>query len=70
MSSKVLIGITSKDRYAILPKAINSAISQMYDHKEIAVYDDNSTDATETLAAEYSNVKWYFSKQEKQRIIM
>ena len=65
MSSKVLIGITSKDRYAILPKAINSAINQKYENKEIAVYDDRSTDATETLVKEYTNVKWYFSKEEK-----
>jgi GT2 family glycosyltransferase len=64
MSSKVLIGITSKDRYTILPKAIDSAINQTYPDKEIAVYDDHSTDATETLAVQYADVKWYFSKTE------
>ena len=65
MDNKVLIGITSKNRYSILPKAINSAIKQVYPNKEIAVYDDNSTDATKTLTTEYANVKWYFSDAEK-----
>ncbi len=65
MSSKILIGITSKNRFSILPKAIDSALNQKYDCKEVAVFDDNSTDATETLALHYTNVKWYFSKEEK-----
>ena len=65
MDSKVLIGITSKNRYTVLPKAIESAIGQLYENKEIAVYDDNSTDATKTLTSKYSNVKWYFSDIEK-----
>ena len=65
MPSKVLIGITSKNRFSILPAAINSAISQEYEHKEVAVFDDNSTDETETLIDKYPDVKWYFSKEEK-----
>jgi len=65
MSSKVLIGITSKDRYSILPTAINSGLNQSYANKEIAVYDDRSTDATPTLAEAYPNVHWYFSKEER-----
>ena len=65
MSSKVLIGITSKNRASILPKAINSAISQQYEHKEVAVYDDNSTDNTRILEKEFTDVKWYFSMEEK-----
>jgi len=65
MSSKVLIGITSKNRVSILPKAIDSAINQKYENKQVAVFDDNSTDTTYTLVEEYKNVKWYFSKEEK-----
>lgn len=65
MASKVLIGITSKNRFAILPKSIGSALSQNYEQKEIAVFDDHSTDATPTLANTYTDVKWHFSKEEK-----
>jgi GT2 family glycosyltransferase len=63
--SKVLIGITSKNRASILPKSINSALGQHYADKEVAVFDDHSTDGTEKLAAQYLQVKWYFSKEEK-----
>lgn len=65
MSSKVLIGITSKNRYPILPKSINSALSQEYANKEVSVFDDNSTDDTWKLQKDYPNVKWYMSKEEK-----
>ena len=44
--SKVLIGITSKNRASILPKAIQSALGQRYSDMEVAVYDDNSTDGS------------------------
>ena len=65
MSSKVLIGITSKNRASILPTAINSGINQKYGNKEVAVYDDNSTDGTDQLAQQFPEVKWYLSKEEK-----
>ena len=65
MGSKVLIGITSKNRVSILPIAINSAISQNYEYKEVAVFDDNSTDNTRTLEKDYTGVKWYFSNEER-----
>lgn len=65
MSSKVLIGITSKNRVSILPKAIDSALNLKYENKQVAVFDDNSTDSTYKLENEYKNVKWYFSKEEK-----
>ena len=65
MSSKVLIGITSKNRFSILPKSIDSAIGQEYANKVVAVYDDNSNDRTPELENVYPNVKWYFSKEEK-----
>lgn len=65
MSSKVLIGITSKNRYEILPKAIHSAINQQYENKEVAVFDDHSTDNTRSLEKEFTQVSWYFSPEEK-----
>ena len=66
MSSKVLIGITSKNRFSILPKSIDSAIGQEYANKVVAVYDDNSNDRTPELENVYPNVKWYFSKEENK----
>ena len=62
---KVLIGITSKNREKILPKAIESALSQTYPHKEVWVFDDASTDNTRSLAITYPNVKWIFSEEPK-----
>jgi GT2 family glycosyltransferase len=59
---KVLIGITSKNRAKILPKAIESALMQTYANKEVWVYDDASTDDTYLLAQKYPQVNWIFSK--------
>lgn len=62
---KVLIGITSKNRATILPKAIESALNQQYNQKEVAVYDDCSTDGTDSLVTEYPTIKWHISKEDK-----
>jgi glycosyltransferase involved in cell wall biosynthesis len=62
---KVLIGITSKNRCKILPQAIESGLKQTYPYKEIAVFDDNSTDGTEQLKEKYPTVTWYLSKEDK-----
>ncbi len=62
---KVLIGITSKNRASILPTSINSGLALEYSSKEVAVFDDNSTDETSTLKSVYPNVKWFLSKEEK-----
>lgn len=61
MIGKVIIGITTKNREAILPQALNSAINQGYDKKEISVFDDNSCDNTRNLINEFPQVKWFFS---------
>ena len=58
---KVLIGITSKNRASILPKAINSALEQDYVDKLVAVYDDASTDGTAQLEPSFPDVKWIIS---------
>lgn len=55
---KVCIGITTKNRGGILPKAIDSALSQSYANKEVMVFDDGSTDSTLSLPEQYSNVTW------------
>lgn len=58
---KVLIGITSKNRAAILPKAIASALNQQCDDKIVAVFDDASTDGTALLVKDYPQVQWTIS---------
>ena len=62
---KVLIGITTHNRAAILPKAIESALNQDYTDKEVAVFDDASTDGTKELQAQFPQVRWY-RVEEKQ----
>lgn len=56
---KVLIGITTYNRAGILPKAIESALSQDYGNKEVAVFDDASTDETWKLREAHPTVRWH-----------
>ncbi|HEY8225368.1 MAG TPA: glycosyltransferase, partial [Pyrinomonadaceae bacterium] len=56
---KVLIGITTYNRAEILAKSIQSALDQDYGDKEVAVFDDASTDDTESMKSRFPNVSWY-----------
>ena len=56
---KVLIGITTHNRADILAKSIQSALDQDYRDKEVAVFDDASTDGTPSLQARFPGVRWY-----------
>ena len=60
---KVLVGITSRNRASILPKAIQSALNQNYLNKEIAIFDDASTDGTALLQHSFPDIKWILSKE-------
>jgi glycosyltransferase involved in cell wall biosynthesis len=62
---KVLIGITSKNRAAILPKAITSALNQTYQNKEVWVFDDASIDDTAKLQESFPQVRWIISENPK-----
>ncbi|MFD2582252.1 glycosyltransferase family 2 protein [Pedobacter vanadiisoli] len=62
---KILIGITTKNRAQILPKAIDSALSQDYQNKEVWVFDDASTDDTSLLQNQYPQVNWITSAESK-----
>jgi glycosyltransferase involved in cell wall biosynthesis len=53
---KVVLGIVTRDRAALLPKAIDSAIAQNYTNYGICVLNDGSTDATSDLATRYPQV--------------
>lgn len=55
---KVCIGITTKNRRGILPKAIESALSQDYPESIVFVYDDCSDDGTSELRTLYPTIKW------------
>jgi GT2 family glycosyltransferase len=56
---KVVIGITTRNRADILAKAVRSALDQDYLHKEVAVFDDASSDETPQLRARFPMVSWY-----------
>jgi glycosyltransferase involved in cell wall biosynthesis len=56
--SKVLVGITTRNRAPILPKAIASALAQDYSHIQVAVLDDGSTDNTPALRPQFPGVRW------------
>jgi glycosyltransferase involved in cell wall biosynthesis len=62
---RVLIGITSKNRAEILPKAITSALNQTYLNKQVWVFDDASTDNTKLLVDKFPGVYWIFSEEPK-----
>ncbi len=61
----VCIGIVSKNRATILPKAIQSAINQSYNNFTISIFDDASTDNTKDLPATFTNVNWFFAPEPK-----
>jgi GT2 family glycosyltransferase len=54
----VLLGIVTRNRAAVLGKAIQSALGQSYRQLNIAVVNDGSTDDTADLAARYPAVQW------------
>jgi GT2 family glycosyltransferase len=61
----VHIGITTKNRCTILPKAIQSAMGQTFPGKVISVFDDASTDGTQALKDQFPQVNWIFSPESK-----
>jgi GT2 family glycosyltransferase len=62
---KIIIGITTKNRVQILQKAIDSALSQDYQNKEVWVFNDASTDDTYLLQNQYPQVNWITSTESK-----
>ncbi|HWY51305.1 MAG TPA: glycosyltransferase [Chthoniobacterales bacterium] len=56
MPPKVVLGIVTRDRAAILPKAIDSALAQNCSNCGICVLDDGSTDDTSALVRQYPQV--------------
>ena len=57
-SGSVLVGIVTRNRHRVLPKAIESALRQRYPRVQVAVLDDGSEDDTPQLHAQYPAVRW------------
>lgn len=55
----MLVGIVTHNRAEILPKAIQSALSQNNPNVEVAVLDDGSDDGTSALQSAFPAVRWY-----------
>lgn len=55
---KVCVGVTTKNRKAVVPKAIESALAQNYKDLKVFVFDDGSTDGTSELRSQYPQVHW------------
>ena len=55
-TAKVVLGIVTRDRASLLPKAIDSALAQKVSSYGICVLNDGSTDGTSALATRYPQV--------------
>ena len=55
---EVLVGIVTRNRCQLLPKAIESSLSQGYQQLRVAVLDDGSDDDTPQLRSKYPAVHW------------
>jgi GT2 family glycosyltransferase len=58
MNPTVLVGIVTRNRADILPKAIESALAQSGATVRVAVIDNASTDATIDLGRNFPTVEW------------
>ena len=57
-NSKVVVGIVTYNRYALLRKSINSILSQDYQNIEIIVLDDASTDETSEIGVDFPMINY------------
>jgi GT2 family glycosyltransferase len=56
--AKVRIGIITRNRAKVLPKALESALGQNYPYKQITAYDIASTDSTPQIRNRFPQVEW------------
>lgn len=57
-SPRILVGIVTRNRAALLRRAINSTLRQKFTNFELAVFDDGSSDQTIELRGSFPNVLW------------
>ena len=62
MMEAVTIIIPTYNRAALLPKAIDSVLSQSYDNFELIVVDDGSDDNTAEILSDYSNIIYLYQE--------
>lgn len=55
---KIEVAIITRDRATILPKALDSALSQASADVGVRVFDDASSDGTDDLRGTYPGVRW------------
>jgi len=55
---RVVVGIVTRDRAAVVRKAIDSALAQSLPNVAISVLNDGSADETNRIAIEYPTVNW------------
>lgn len=65
---KVRIGIITRNRCAVLPKALESVLRLDYPNKEIVVHDIASADDTPSLRKNYPQVNWRRSETRLEMI--
>ena len=68
MNAGVVVGITTRNRESILPKAISSALAQASPDLTVSVLDDGSTDGTPALRARFPHVAW--QRHETSQIVV
>ncbi|MEP7305888.1 MAG: glycosyltransferase family 2 protein [Acidobacteriota bacterium] len=57
-SASVIVGIVTRNRAAMLTRAISSVLAQQGCEAQVAVVDDDSTDTTSEVAAQFPEVTW------------
>jgi len=63
LGMRVRVGITTRNRAHILPRAIESVLRQDYENIELCVLDDASTDHTPALADQFPDVQWIHNQE-------
>lgn len=58
MTPTILLGIVTRNRVSILPKAVSSALLQRGCQVRVAIIDNGSTDGTADLAHQFPMVEW------------
>lgn len=61
----VRIGIVTRNRARVLPRAIESALSQGYRRTHVSVLDDGSDDETAALISQFPTVQWSHWKEKR-----
>ena len=57
-SCAIVVGICTRNRASILPKAVASALSQRGCPLRVAVVDDGSTDDTDAVSRQFPTIQW------------